>query len=256
MSFSSIHQALDLVTNSLCRLILYFPVSALMTLFGNIIQNPMDPRAKSDTRLMNLVVNFLSMLGQEAETGGVHRMLGVCSEFERIAKLVIEKAEKDQSSRRKRKSEAAPKVSSSPAASSHTPRPVSATTPTPQTVTPSANSATNGQLSPDFNGEANRRRHGFSPMQTTSMREPSPALPSAGWPQEFPMPDQAQFGNFAEMTGFGGIHNPRSPPMNMGAPYQQPLLPQDLFSLPMTLDWDWAEMSGGAYPTVENGNVG
>lgn len=70
------------------------------------------------------------------------------------------------------------------------------------------------------------------------------------------MPDQAQFGNFAEMTGFGGIHNPRSPPMNMGAPYQQPLLPQDLFSLPMTLDWDWAEMSGGAYPTVENGNVG
>ncbi|KAF4927204.1 Fusaridione A cluster transcription factor fsdR [Colletotrichum viniferum] len=237
-------------------LILYFPVSALMTLFGNILQNPMDPRAKSDTRLMNLVVNFLSMLGQEAETGGVHRMLGVCSEFERIAKLVIDKAEKDQSSRRKRKSEVAPKVSSSPAASSHTPRSVSATTPTPQTVTPSANSATNGQLSPDFNGEANRRRHGFSPMQTTSMREPSPALPSAGWPQEFPMPDQAQFGNFAEMTGFGGIHNPRSPPMNMGAPYQQPLLPQDLFSLPMTLDWDWAEMSGGAYPTVENGNVG
>ncbi|KAF9881234.1 fungal specific transcription factor domain-containing protein [Colletotrichum karsti] len=233
-------------------LILYFPVSALMTLFGNILQNPMDPRAKSDTRLMNLVVNFLSMLGQEAETGGVHRMLGVCSEFERIAKLVIEKAEKDQSSRRKRKSDAV-KVSSSPAASSHTPRPVSATTPTPQTVT--ANSGTNGQLSPDFNGEANRRRHGFSPMQTTSMREPSPALPSAGWPQEFPMPDQSQFGNFAEMTGFGQ-NNPRSPPMNMGAPFQQPLLPQDLFSLPMTLDWDWAEMSGGAYPTVENGNVG
>ncbi|KAJ0294810.1 hypothetical protein CBS470a_000316 [Colletotrichum nupharicola] len=54
-------------------LILYFPVSALMTLFGNILQNPMDPRAKSDTRLMNLVVNFLSMLGQEAETGGVHQ---------------------------------------------------------------------------------------------------------------------------------------------------------------------------------------
>ncbi|KAL0943993.1 fungal specific transcription factor domain-containing protein [Colletotrichum truncatum] len=237
-------------------LILYFPVSALMTLFGNILQNPLDPRAKSDTKLMNLVVNFLSMLGQEAEAGGVHRMLGVCSEFERIAKLVIEKAEKDQSSRRKRKSDAAPKVSSSPAASSHTPRPVSVTTPTPQTVTAAAKSTTNGQLSPDFYGEANRRRHGFSPMATTSMREPSPALPSAGWPQEFPMPDQPNFGNFAEMTGFGGLQNPRSPPVNMGAPYQQPLLPQDLFALPMTLDWDWAEMSGGAYPTVENGNVG
>ncbi|KAF6836127.1 fungal specific transcription factor domain-containing protein [Colletotrichum plurivorum] len=238
-------------------LILYFPVSALMTLFGNILQNPLDPRAKSDTKLMNLVVNFLSMLGQEAETGGVHRMLGVCSEFERIAKLVIEKGEKEQSSRRKRKSDAAPKTSLSPAASSHTPRPVTATTPTPQTITAAANSAmANGQLSPDFNGEANRRRHGFSPMAMTSKREPSPALPSAGWPQEFPMPDQATFGNFAEMTGFGGPNSARSPPMNMGAPYQQPLLPQDLFSLPMTLDWDWAEMSGGAYPTVENGNVG
>ncbi|TEA22425.1 Fusaridione A cluster transcription factor fsdR [Colletotrichum sidae] len=236
-------------------LILYFPVSALMTLFGNILQNPLDPRAKSDTRLMNLVVNFLSLLGQETETGGVHRMLGVCSEFERIAKLVIEKAEKEQSSRRKRKSDAAPKTSSSPAAT-QIPRPVSATTPTPQTTTAAARSAaSNGQLSPEFNGEANRRKQ-FSPMATTSMREPSPALPSAGWPQEFPMPDAGNFGSFAEMTGFGGPNNARSPPVNVGASYQQPLLPQDLFSLPMTLDWDWAEMSGGAYPTVENGNVG
>ncbi|KAK1504141.1 fungal specific transcription factor, partial [Colletotrichum tamarilloi] len=238
-------------------LILYFPVSALMTLFGNILQNPMDPRAKSDTKLMNLVVNFLSMLGQEAETGGVHRMLGVCSEFERIAKLVIEKGEKEQSSRRKRKSDAAVKTSSSPAASTHTPRPVSVTTPTPQTVNGAATSSTtNGQLSPDFNGEANRRRHGFSPMTTTSMREPSPALPSAGWPQEFSIPEQPNFNNFGEMTGFAGPNSARSPPVNMGGPFQQPLLPQDLFALPMTLDWDWAEMSGGAYPTVENGNVG
>ena len=75
-------------------MILYFPVSALVTLFGNILQNPLDPRAKSDTKLMNLVVTFLSMLGQEAEQGGVHRMLGVCAEFERIGKVVIEKAEK------------------------------------------------------------------------------------------------------------------------------------------------------------------
>jgi len=43
----------------------------------------------------------------------------------------------------------------------------------------------------------------------------------------------------------------------MGAgSFQQPLLPQDLFGLPATLDWSWAEMSGGAYPTVENGNFG
>ena len=57
------------------------------------------------------------------------------------------------------------------------------------------------------------------------------------------------------MQGFGGAV--QSPPMPMGAgSFQQPLLPQDLFGLPATLDWSWAEMSGGAYPTVENGNFG
>ncbi len=61
------------------RLILYFPVSALVTLFGNILQNPQDPRARSDVRLMNLVVTFLSTLGTEGENGGVKRMLGVWS---------------------------------------------------------------------------------------------------------------------------------------------------------------------------------
>ncbi|CAK7220105.1 hypothetical protein SBRCBS47491_004076 [Sporothrix bragantina] len=103
-------------------LILYFSVSALVTLFGNALQNPVDPRARSDTRLMSLVVTFLSMLGQEAESGGVHRMLGVCSEFERIAKVVIDKAEKEQASKRKRKNqdahEAAPAKSAPGAASS------------------------------------------------------------------------------------------------------------------------------------------
>ena len=53
-------------------MVLYFPVTALVTLFGHILQNPLDPRARSDTKLLNVVVNFLSMLGHEAETGGVH----------------------------------------------------------------------------------------------------------------------------------------------------------------------------------------
>jgi len=91
---------------NLTRLILYFPVSALVTLFGNILQNPQDPRARADVRLMSMVVSFLSLLTKEAEHGGVKRMLGVCSEFERVAKVVLDKAEKENSSRRKRKSDA------------------------------------------------------------------------------------------------------------------------------------------------------
>jgi hypothetical protein len=37
--------------------------------------------------------------------------------------------------------------------------------------------------------------------------------------------------------------------------FQQPFVPQDLWQMPMTLEWDWANMSGGAYPGFENGLV-
>ena len=215
-------------------------MSSLVTLFGNILQNPLDPRAKSDTKLMNLVVNFLSMLGQEAETGGVHRMLGVCSEFERVARKVIEKAEKEQSTRRKRKGpdsgKPAPPSTATPSTQTHTPRP---------TATPKAPS----QPTPPSTADA-----GLSPrtVKSNAGSEPSPALQSAGWPQEFSIPDDL---SFSEMSGLMPT-DMQSPSSMAGVSFQQPLLPQDLYSMPVSLDWEWAEMSGAAYPTVENGNFG
>lgn len=227
-----------------------------MTLFSHILQNPTEARAKSDVKLMNVVVTFLSTLGQDAETGGVHRMLGVCSEFERVARSVIDKAEKEQSSKRKRKNQdgSGLKAVDIPDPLAQTPRTQTVTTPTGT----GQNGVNDGHLSPKFNGEANRQRNSFSSMSGIA-RDPSPAAQSAGWPQEFVVPDQQQQQDFASFGDMGGF-NPndlQSPPSMIGAPFQpQPLLPQDLFSLPMTLDWDWAEMSGGAYPSVENGNVG
>lgn len=214
-----------------------------------------------------MVVTFLSMLGQEAETGGVHRMLGICSEFERISKVVIEKAEKDNAGRRKRKSNeqhsqqhkssnnnshSNASASNQQSSSSHTPRPntSSTTTPTPHQSNP------NGQLSPHMRSDG----QSYSPMTTTS-HSPSPGMPPPGWSADFSQGDPMEFASFAEMTGFGQLHNAapppplQSPPAN-GATFQQPLIPQDLYSLPASFDWDWAEMSGGAYPSVENGNFG
>lgn len=247
-------------------MVLYFPVSALVTLFGNILQNPLDPRARSDTRLLAMVVQFLSALGQEVETGGVHRMLGICSEFERISKVMIERAEKENAGRRKRKnaesSQASkPSVSSTSAntggrprasmsaqggsSSAHTPRPQTASANTP---TPRQNSEL---LSPPSRGEG----QGFSPMSNTS---PSPGTAPPGWNTDFNAGDPMEFTSFAELTGFGQLNNGPPPPLQsppaQGAGFQQPLIPQDLYSLPMSFDWDWAEMSGGAYPSVENGN--
>ena len=91
---------------TISRLILYYPVSALVTLFANILQNPQDARARGDLRLMSSVVSFLTMLERDVSeaNGNVRRMLSVCSEFERIAKVVLDKAERDmRNGRGKRK---------------------------------------------------------------------------------------------------------------------------------------------------------
>ncbi|KAI6890118.1 hypothetical protein KC325_g108 [Hortaea werneckii] len=54
-------------------------------------------RARSDLKLMASVVSFLTMLERDVSesNGNVRRMLSVCSEFERIAKVVLDKAESD-----------------------------------------------------------------------------------------------------------------------------------------------------------------
>ncbi|KAI1498209.1 fungal-specific transcription factor domain-containing protein [Biscogniauxia marginata] len=254
-------------------MILYFPVTALVTLFGNILQNPNDPRARSDTKLMNLVVTFLSTLGQEAETGGVHRTLSVCAEFERIAKVVIDKAEKDTSSRRKRKgpdltkpnnnnsnnnNNANHNYSSPSQRSMTTPRPTSSASAAPS---PSYGNGAVTHLSPKFNGEQNRQNNvnaaaagGYSPMSTANSSNGSaPRGGAGGWPsQEFDsnaMSSMSDLGSFSELTGFGQpIQIPNLSGGDDGGAFNQPPMPQDLWQLPMSFDWDLADFSGGMYP--------
>jgi len=93
---------------------MYYPVSALVTLFANVLQNPQDPRARADLTQMHMVVQFLrSILDLDVidghtlkfGDGSVKRMLVVSVEFERIAKIVLDKAEKEGLSKRKRKAD-------------------------------------------------------------------------------------------------------------------------------------------------------
>lgn len=258
-----------------------------------------------------MVVAFLSTLGEEAQTGGVHRMLGVCSEFEKIAKKVIDKAEREHAMRRKRKNNgdastekpaktntvatqpqaAAPKPSTANATATaakprppQTARPVTSSSTTPHATT---HQQLNGHLSPSTKSDHMTPERAYSPMTATRSHENSPAYPPVGWTDDFTaqngandMDFSAAFPDtsFADLTGFGsiaamnaavsataipqiinnapGLMDMQSPPIGANGVFQQPMLPADLFSLPMTLDWDWAEMSGGAYPSVENGNFG
>lgn len=222
-------------------MILYFPVSALVTLFGNVLQNPLDPRSKSDNRLMELVVTFLSMLGQEAEQGGVHRMLGVCSEFVRIARAVIERAEKEQSTRRKRRLDGKLVANGKHNTKTGEGTIYDSEVPIPTTM---------DDISPPV---PQGRSSSWGPVAAIAQSPPErPSPGNTSSPNAQPMPPQGDFEY--RMPEFLSTNDPAVP--LMANPFTNPLLPQDLFSLPMTLDWNWAEMSGGAYPTVENGNFG
>lgn len=179
------------------------------------------------------------MLGTEEENGGVKRMLGVCSEFERIAKVVLDKAEKETSSRRKRKS------GDDSTKTSHMPRAGQPRTPMNTTQSPMP-----GVFSPNSTNQMNFQ-NGFSPMQGAS--------PNSNWQSDFG-PSGGDFMGQNTGTPFGSVQgftngNEFNSPLNPNS-FQQPFVPQDLWQMPMTLEWDWAEMTGGAYQSFENGVMG
>lgn len=230
------------------RLILYFPVSALVTLFANILQNPQDPRARSDVHLMNQVVNFLSLLAVTEEQGGVKRMLGVCSEFERIAKVVLDKAEKESHSRRKRKNTKGPEelvfsAQQVPQKRTAPLTPQSNSQPSPATTfAPSfANDVSGQQFNPSLDGFTPGLSNGdmAAPLDWSSLLNPPSNAPAM-------IPENDLQQQFA---------NENLPSINLGS-FQQPFVPQDLWQMPMTLEWDWADMSNVEFPQFEAGSGG
>jgi len=82
--------------------VLYFPVSAFITLFASVLQTPTDSRARSDLRLMRSLVDFLSKLHYE-NSQELKRIFRVCSEFERTAREVVERAARSKDHRRDRR---------------------------------------------------------------------------------------------------------------------------------------------------------
>jgi hypothetical protein len=223
-------------------------VSALVTLFANILQNPNDARARSDVKLMNVVVNFLSTLVSDESNGSIKRMLGLCGEFERIAKVVLDKAEKESHARKKRKT--APDDYAAQETDKQQPQ-----------TSPSAKHAKaphNTPFSPSM--FANHPSAGISsPMEAKAFGN-DPTIPTgSGISNDFSPNVHAMSGLGQDFQGvlspeqLAGVgfpdqsFRPTSP--NMG-PFQQPFVPQDLWQMPMTIEWDWADMSTN-FPVFE-----
>ena len=208
---------------------------------------------------MNQVVNFLSLLAVTEEQGGVKRMLGVCIEFERIARVVLERGDKKGHKRRSSKmtehetsgsnlsnpqqqqQQAQAQAEQGQKLSVPMMTPLSNTNaPTPQNIfSPSAFSDnTNGQtfdpavsgFSPslsdmglhlDFNGTT-----GGAEYQNLMASSQSGINAENFDPSQFPAN-----GNAVD-------------PLSVGS-FQQPFVPQDLWQMPMTLEWDWSEAMQG-----------
>ncbi|KAF8470584.1 fungal-specific transcription factor domain-containing protein [Kalaharituber pfeilii] len=209
-------------------LIMYYPVSALVTLFANILQNPLDPRARADLRLMHAVCDFLLAIREEDENGSVSRMLAVCEEFDRIAKVVLDKAEKESHSRRKRKHTADQDVESEEDS--------------PMSGLDQSSNFDAFSPSPSFQwlGDApspilQTPRFTF-PTSNQQMTELSPIPPSS---------------NDFNSSTYPSVNSPNGIPMGGigGNSFNNPFVPQDLWQMPMTLEWDWADfsMSGGGW---------
>ncbi|KAF2001790.1 fungal-specific transcription factor domain-containing protein [Amniculicola lignicola CBS 123094] len=223
-------------------LIIYFPVTALVTLFANLLQNPQDTRSRSDLKLMNLVVNFLSMLSSDQGNGSVKRMLSVCAEFERIGKAVLDKADRENASRRKRKQGANDQDAEIEATANEILTPAYRAAHSPptnnHTNTPPA-MPTADAFNPDFNGF--NEPFPFSPNFTHASLNNNP-MPQFGSP---PMATQMlqQPHGLSENTSMGGMNSLNA--VTMGQ-FDQTYntVPQDLWRMPMTLEWDWVDMSG------------
>lgn len=216
-----------------------------MTLFANILQNPQDPRARADVKLMNLVVNFLSMLVSDEENGSVKRMLGICAEFERISKVVLDRTEKDSHSRRKRKPAAEDPAIETLASQVNSQ--ISSSKPFDSQPMSMASAA----FTPGMSGMPNPL---FSPSMMNANVYSPPQMMS-GLPM-MPGYDADLNGMMTPPTGLGngmtdGDNSSNMPsPLNFGS-FQQPFVPQDLWQMPMTLEWDWADMTNGAFSAFE-----
>ena len=239
------------------RLILYYPVSALVTLFANILQNPNDARARSDVKLMNVVVNFLSTLVSDESNGSIKRMLGLCGEFERIAKVVLDKAERESHTRKKRKtapddaqeqegqSDEQGSAQRQASGNNNNRNNADAAAPPASMTSPGFADNTSKGATPNGPGAFASMPGGTGTGGTLPADLPSNinSMPGLGPDfQEMLSPDN--LGNVGfDQQSFG----PNGTPMSS---FQQPFVPQDLWQMPMTIEWDWADMSS-SFPVFE-----
>ncbi|KUJ23798.1 uncharacterized protein LY89DRAFT_3279 [Mollisia scopiformis] len=83
-------------------LALYYPLSASLVLFANILSNPHDQHATSDIGLMNLIISFIDHSVQPGTSFAATPTISMCKELYSIATRVVARVPPQSSRRMKR----------------------------------------------------------------------------------------------------------------------------------------------------------
>jgi hypothetical protein len=236
------------------RLVMYYPVSALVTLFANILQNPQDPRARADLAQMHTVVEFLRSVRHvdemddhalKFEDGSVTRMLVVCGEFERIAKVVLDKAEKESLSKRKRKPDDSLRQSRSEQRARKAE--VRSNNP-PQTPAGTDMNANGMRNDMDLSSQVRRLLAILDGACGLFFNSQLQMFGGDLAPPFSPANSLSWFNDMGSNPSTPSIEHTPNMPLLTGNAFEQPFLPQDLWQMPMTFEWDWADVSGQIPP--------
>lgn len=192
---------------------------------------------------MNVVVNFLTMLVSDESNGSVKRMLSVCAEFERIARVVLDKAEKAALTTRKRK--VAPETMNM----MNTPSADTSNIPDTTSMNYEKPVETNS-FSPNGHHHQNPRPTSQPPIELVS---PNPSDMMSGTFGDVSSGNLPTYSHDTSLPSQPALQatTTTSPAEAPFYPFQQPFVPQDLWQMPMTLEWDWADFSTLYLPTAD-----
>jgi hypothetical protein len=211
------------------RIMLCYVVMSYLALCVNIYQNPEDAKATIDLKLMKIVTNFLSVLRSDEMDSAAHQLLGICGEFERLARRAVKNARAKQTSSMVHKG-----TPVSPPASNDL------TTPTSTSGTAQINA---------FPSDTDVVLQGNSiPLESarySSFRAPDSTMHGQGsllFNSEIAEASQSLGTGNEEMDFITSAILPE---------YTEAASSSDFWQLPMPLEWNWTDMSANYFLPME-----
>lgn len=214
---------------NLSRSLLYYIFLAVMTLFVNLLRDSKQPRAREDLQSLNMAATFFTtLIPGDGPYNYAKFMARMCTNFERIARVVIERTEKAVKSR----GESAEKPSQPQPRGRQTPKP------SKQTHTP--------QLIPSTGSSANPNLEGLPPINTSSYTVPeTPSTSTILAPDTNTNPNPV-FNTALQTQNQTPAPESLDPIVPTTPDNTNTLVPwPDFWQIPLTADWEF----GNQFPT-------